>query len=82
MALESNAPVVDPNTIGNSFVEQYYNLLYKSPALVHQFYLDDSVLGRPGSDGEMVSVKSLKVSYNFQLDESKTSSLFEAIYPC
>ncbi|KAG7591564.1 RNA recognition motif domain [Arabidopsis thaliana x Arabidopsis arenosa] len=60
MALESNAPVVDPNTIGNSFVEQYYNLLYKSPAEVHQFYLDDSVLGRPGSDGEMVSVKSLK----------------------
>ncbi|CAH8252224.1 unnamed protein product [Arabidopsis lyrata] len=60
MALESNAPVVDPNTIGNSFVEQYYNLLYKSPAVVHQFYLDDSVLGRPGADGEMVSVKSLK----------------------
>lgn len=60
MALESNAPVVDPNTIGNSFVEKYYNLLYKSPSQVHQFYLDDSVLGRPGSDGEMVSVKSLK----------------------
>ncbi|CAN8305294.1 unnamed protein product [Cochlearia groenlandica] len=60
MAVESNASLVDPNIIGNAFVQKYYNHLYESPAEVHRFYLEDSVLGRPGSDGEMVSVKSLK----------------------
>lgn len=78
MALESNAPVVDPHIVGNAFVQKYYNHLYESPAEVHRFYLEDSVLGRPGSDGEMVSVKSLKVSYNFHWMNRK-SSLFDAV---
>ncbi|KAL1220054.1 Nuclear transport factor 2 [Cardamine amara subsp. amara] len=60
MAIESDAPLVDPHIVGNAFVQKYYNHLYESPAEVHRFYLQDSVLGRPGSDGEMVSVKSLK----------------------
>ncbi|CAN8312164.1 unnamed protein product [Cochlearia groenlandica] len=60
MSLESNTPMVDPNIVGNAFVQRYYNHLYESPAEVHRFYLEDSVIGRPGSDGEMVSVKSLK----------------------
>ncbi|XP_010527973.1 PREDICTED: ras GTPase-activating protein-binding protein 2 [Tarenaya hassleriana] len=60
MAAEPNAPSVDPHIVGNAFVQKYYNHLYESPAEVHRFYLEDSVLGRPGPDGEMVSVKSLK----------------------
>nr|VDD42358.1 unnamed protein product [Brassica oleracea] len=60
MALESNAPLADPHIVGNAFVKKYYNHLYESPSQVHRFYLEDSVLGRPGSDGEMVSVNSLK----------------------
>ncbi|CAH2037872.1 unnamed protein product [Thlaspi arvense] len=60
MAVESNAPLVDPHIVGNAFVQKYYVHLYDSPAEMHRFYLEDSVLGRPGSDGEMVSVKSLK----------------------
>ncbi|CAA7039315.1 unnamed protein product [Microthlaspi erraticum] len=60
MAVESNAPLVDPHIVGNAFVQKYYNHLYDSPEEVHRFYLEDSVLGRPGSDGEMVSVRSLK----------------------
>ncbi|XP_033129046.1 nuclear transport factor 2 isoform X4 [Brassica rapa] len=61
MALvESNAPLADPHIVGNAFVQKYYNHLYESPSQVHRFYLEDSVLGRPGSDGEMVSVNSLK----------------------
>ncbi|VVA91234.1 unnamed protein product [Arabis nemorensis] len=60
MAVESNAPLVDPHIVGNVFVQKYYNHLYEKPAEVHKFYHEDSVLGRPGSDGEMVSVKSLK----------------------
>lgn len=65
MAVESSTPLVDPHIVGNVFVQKYYNHLYEKPAEVHKFYHEDSVLGRPGSDGEMVSVKSLKVSYNF-----------------
>lgn len=65
MALvESNAPLADPHIVGNAFVQKYYNHLYESPSQVHRFYLEDSVLGRPGSDGEMVSVNSLKVKMN------------------
>uniref|UniRef100_A0A1J3IEJ1 Putative G3BP-like protein n=1 Tax=Noccaea caerulescens TaxID=107243 RepID=A0A1J3IEJ1_NOCCA len=60
MAVESNPPLVDPHIVGNAFVQKYYIHLYESPAEVHRFYLEDSVLGRPGSDGEMVSVRSLK----------------------
>ncbi|RID57550.1 hypothetical protein BRARA_F00918 [Brassica rapa] len=61
MALvESNAPLADPHIVGNAFVQKYYNHLYESPSQVHRFYLEDSVLGRPGPDGEMVSVNSLK----------------------
>ncbi|KAJ4868324.1 Nuclear transport factor 2 (NTF2) family protein with RNA binding (RRM-RBD-RNP motifs) domain [Raphanus sativus] len=60
MGMESHAPLADPHIVGNAFVQKYYNHLYESPAQVHRFYLEDSVLGRPGSDGEMVSVSSLK----------------------
>ncbi|CAA7049881.1 unnamed protein product [Microthlaspi erraticum] len=60
MTSESNAPSVEPTIIGNAFIIQYYNRLYESPSDVHKFYLEDSVLGRPGLDGEMVSVESLK----------------------
>lgn len=57
----SNAPSVDAHIVGNAFVQEYYIHLYEKPAEVYRFYLEESVLGRPGPDGEMVSVKSLKV---------------------
>uniref|UniRef100_M4E8L6 NTF2 domain-containing protein n=1 Tax=Brassica campestris TaxID=3711 RepID=M4E8L6_BRACM len=56
----SNAPSVDAQIVGNAFVQKYYTHLYEKPAEVYRFYLEESVLGRPGLDGEMVSVKSLK----------------------
>ena len=59
----SNAPSVDAQIVGNAFVQKYYTHLYEKPAEVYRFYLEESVLGRPGLDGEMVSVKSLKVSH-------------------
>ncbi|KAL1220283.1 Nuclear transport factor 2 [Cardamine amara subsp. amara] len=58
MTTESN--VVDPNIVGNAFVQKYYNHLYESPAEVHKFYLEDSLIMRPGLNGESVSFKSLK----------------------
>ncbi|XP_024007529.1 ras GTPase-activating protein-binding protein 1 [Eutrema salsugineum] len=60
MAPKSNAPSMDPQIVGNAFVHKYYNHLYRSPEEVHRFYLEESMLGRPGLDGSMVSVKSLK----------------------
>ncbi|VVB04010.1 unnamed protein product [Arabis nemorensis] len=60
MTPESNAPSVDPHIVGNAFVQEYYNHLYESPANVHKFYHEGSVLGRPGLDGSMVYVNSLK----------------------
>ncbi|CAN6910445.1 unnamed protein product, partial [Brassica oleracea] len=56
----SNAPSVDAQIVGNAFVQKYYTHLYEKPAEVYKFYLEESVLGRPGVGGEMVSVKSLK----------------------
>ncbi|CAH8387596.1 unnamed protein product [Eruca vesicaria subsp. sativa] len=56
----SNAPSVDAQIVGNAFVQKYYTHLYEKPAEVYRFYLEESVLGRPGLDGKMVSVKSLK----------------------
>lgn len=61
MTSVSNAPSVDPHMVGNAFVQKYYTHLYEKPAEVYRFYLEESVLGRPGLDGgDMVSVKSLK----------------------
>lgn len=64
MTSVSNAPSVDPHMVGNAFVQKYYTHLYEKPAEVYRFYLEESVLGRPGLDGgDMVSVKSLKVKF-------------------
>ncbi|XP_010425163.1 PREDICTED: putative G3BP-like protein [Camelina sativa] len=60
MTTESKAPLVDPGTVGNAFVQKYYTHLYESPAEVYKFYLENSGLLRPGLDGEMVPIKSLK----------------------
>ncbi|CAL9248776.1 unnamed protein product [Arabidopsis halleri] len=60
MTPESNAPSVDPQFVGNGFVQEYYNHLYESSSEVHKFYLEDSLISRPGLDGEMVTIKSLK----------------------
>ncbi|XP_013638584.1 PREDICTED: ras GTPase-activating protein-binding protein 2 isoform X2 [Brassica oleracea var. oleracea] len=65
MALESNAPLADPHIVGNAFVKKYYNHLYESPSQVHRFYLEDSVLGRPGSDGEM-AINEQIMSFDYE----------------
>ncbi|KAL5723246.1 hypothetical protein ACHQM5_006665 [Ranunculus cassubicifolius] len=46
--------------VGNAFVEQYYHILHQSPELVFRFYMDSSVLSRPGPDGNMVTVKTMQ----------------------
>ncbi|XP_051113535.1 nuclear transport factor 2-like isoform X2 [Andrographis paniculata] len=44
---------VSAQVVGNAFVQQYYHILHNSPSLVHRFYQDISVLGRPEEDGSM-----------------------------
>lgn len=46
----------DPRVVGNAFAEQYYKILKASPEYSHKFYHDESILGRPGFDGEMTSI--------------------------
>ncbi|GMY25838.1 putative G3BP-like protein [Fagus crenata] len=46
--------------VGNAFVEQYYCILHQKPEDVHRFYLDSSVLTRPGPDGVMRSITTVQ----------------------
>ncbi|XP_048555410.1 nuclear transport factor 2-like [Triticum urartu] len=45
-----------PDVIGNAFAQQYYRVLSSSPEHVHKFYHDESILGRPDSDGPLTSI--------------------------
>ncbi|KAG9143527.1 hypothetical protein Leryth_015959 [Lithospermum erythrorhizon] len=46
-------PLVPAQVVANTFVQQYYRILYHSPELVHKFYHDNSKMGRPEEDGTM-----------------------------
>lgn len=46
--------------VGNAFVERYYCILHQSPEAVHKFYIDSSVLTRPGPDGVMRSITTVQ----------------------
>lgn len=57
----SPAPAPSAQVVGNAFVEQYYHILHHSPELVYRFYQDTSLLSRPGPDGLMTTVTTMKV---------------------
>ncbi|KAJ9174156.1 hypothetical protein P3X46_017215 [Hevea brasiliensis] len=59
MATQGEESTPTPQVVGNAFVEQYYNLLSKSPEVVHKFYQDSSVISRPDFDGFMSSASTL-----------------------
>ncbi|XP_062111424.1 nuclear transport factor 2 isoform X2 [Humulus lupulus] len=67
---EAAAPTAQ--MVGNAFIQQYYLALHRSPDVAHKFYLDSSVLTRPGPDGVMTSVTSMEeinkliLSLNYQ----------------
>ncbi|KHG02545.1 Ras GTPase-activating-binding protein 2 [Gossypium arboreum] len=60
MTMQSDPLASDPQGIGNAFVKQYYTVLHNDPSHAYKFYLDLSVLSRPGTDGAMKSVTTLK----------------------
>ncbi|PON64654.1 Splicing factor-like protein [Trema orientale] len=73
MANQAEDPAApSAQTVGNAFTQQYYLTLHKSPDVVHKFYVDSSVLSRPGPDGVMTSVstkqgiKEMILSLDFQ----------------
>ncbi|CAN1314146.1 Nuclear transport factor 2 [Linum perenne] len=59
MQAEEAVPTINAQLVGNAFVEQYYNMLSKSPEIVHRFYQDSSEMSRPDSDGSMSSVSTM-----------------------
>ncbi|KAJ6891566.1 hypothetical protein NC651_024917 [Populus alba x Populus x berolinensis] len=58
--VDESAVKLDPKVVGNAFAEQYYNTLSKSPELLHNFYNDASLIGRPGSDGSVSPISTLE----------------------
>ncbi|KAI4386415.1 hypothetical protein MLD38_004347 [Melastoma candidum] len=62
MAVQANGTTTtgDPVAVGNAFIDQYYNILQKSPHLVRRFYTDKSELSWPGPDGQMTSVTTMQ----------------------
>uniref|UniRef100_A0A7N0TRK4 NTF2 domain-containing protein n=1 Tax=Kalanchoe fedtschenkoi TaxID=63787 RepID=A0A7N0TRK4_KALFE len=48
------------NRVADVFLGQYYEVLENHPELAHKFYVDSSVVSRPGADGSMSSVTTLK----------------------
>lgn len=60
---EDTVAVASGQIVGNSFAQQYYNILHHTPDKVFMFYKDSSVLTRPGPDGVMTSVTTVKVSF-------------------
>uniref|UniRef100_A0A5B7BL94 Putative G3BP-like protein isoform X1 n=1 Tax=Davidia involucrata TaxID=16924 RepID=A0A5B7BL94_DAVIN len=74
MEMQTAGPSPSPSAeiVGNSFVEQYYQILHTAPHLVHKFYQDSSVLSRPGADSVMTSVTTTQgindkiISFDFK----------------
>lgn len=62
MAAQEGTPAPSAQVVGNAFVEQYYHILHQSPALVHRFYQDSSLLSRPDINGTMTTVTTMQVS--------------------
>ncbi|XVE91623.1 hypothetical protein REPUB_Repub01dG0026200 [Reevesia pubescens] len=60
MTTQSDPSASDPQGIGNAFVKQFYTVLHNDPTQAYKFYLDISVLSRPGPDGAMKSVTTVK----------------------
>ncbi|KAL8554319.1 hypothetical protein ACS0TY_002488 [Phlomoides rotata] len=58
--IASPAPAPSAQVVGNAFVEQYYHILHHSPELVYRFYQDTSLLSRPGPNGLMTTVTTMK----------------------
>lgn len=63
MTTPTESSASDPQGVGNAFVERFYTVLHKDPTQAYKFYLDSSELSRPGPDGAMKSVTSVKVSF-------------------
>lgn len=61
MAVQQGIALVpNPQMVGNAFVAQYYNVLRTSPQMVHKFYQECSLLGRPDANGQMITITTME----------------------
>ena len=62
--INKNVATASPSAqiVGNAFVEQYYQILHRSPGLMNRFYQDSSLLSRPDANGNMETVTTMQVS--------------------
>jgi RNA recognition motif-containing protein len=54
------AVVPDVRIIGDVFANVYYDVLVRSPQLLYKFYKDCSIIGRPDTNGKMLSVTTVE----------------------
>lgn len=61
MAVQQGVTLVpNPQAVGNAFVTQYYNVLHTSPEMIHKFFQECSLLGRPGPNGQIITVTTIE----------------------
>ncbi|KAM0897538.1 hypothetical protein ACQ4PT_022505 [Festuca glaucescens] len=72
----------DPRVVGIAFAEQYYTILNTSPENSHKFYHDESILGRPGFDGEITSITTTRAikEYFLSTELKGCSTELENVY--
>ncbi|GMH01792.1 hypothetical protein Nepgr_003631 [Nepenthes gracilis] len=46
--------------VGHAFVSQFYHILHATPDVVCRFYQDSSTMSRPGPDGSLTTVTTMK----------------------
>lgn len=75
--------VVHPTqVVGNAFVTQYYNVLHQSPQKAYKFYQDCSKLGRPSTNGDLITVTIMEGINQMimSLDYSEFKPVIKTIY--
>lgn len=56
---------IDPQFVATKFVDQYYTVLQNTPKIMHKFYTEQSLVARRGPNGEVISMKTVEVSFLF-----------------
>nr|XP_051198975.1 uncharacterized protein LOC127312496 isoform X2 [Lolium perenne] len=72
----------DPRVVGIAFAEQYCRILNTSPEDSHKFYHDESIVGRPGFDGQMTSITTRRAikEYFLSTELKGCSTELENVY--
>ncbi|CAM0909688.1 unnamed protein product [Alopecurus aequalis] len=64
----------NPDMVGKSFTQHYYSVLCESTENVHLFYHDESIHGRPDSDGTFRSITTTRAIKKYYLSSDLKGS--------